>query len=776
MRRGWTTLVVVVGVFAAALHLHAAVATTTSAPAPTRTIDGRVDDWHGASTQLGGTWQVSKGELVYQDHLYDDLGANTGQRAEQYGTVQNPMGDVRYPTDDARYGRNAADLLELRLAVEGDDLLVLARLNTLKAVDSTVVALGFGDADADTGDLAVAWPHAAGVTVPGVDHVVTLWGPGGDVTDLATGESSTVTTAVDIGNDHNAIEARIPLATLGRSDAGRVRVWAVTGLWSDGSWLPIAARQSATEPGGAAPAGGTWPVLNVAFRDHEAGSFFEDHQAAALQAHDIHDFSVDVDLGALAAGADGPSYPVEAGRFYSVILDTGFTIGPDGEGVAYTGIPGRFQGVGGAALSQEFNFFGRHQPYGLYLPSTHNGVTEHAAALVLHGLGGSHASYNKAPGFLAQMGEGVGTGLPKLYLITPLARGSSFYADWGEVETLRVLADVLRRVPVDEDRLYLTGYSMGGYGVYRLASLYPDRFAAAAVWAGYTGEFTGTYATEDLPSAGVGSGGGGRPGQANIGNPVLTLSNLRELPLLLSSGTNDEIVPTPGQYAAIDQLRDLGYRNRWDLYPGYEHFSFGLVDEWTTGRAWLADEQRPSAPRRVSLKFSDGWTAPGLAEQFGLVHGNAWWLRDLTMRTTTDDAFTFAAADALSHGLGGADPVVVDHPPTAVAEPTPHLAHEMSWTAPPATALEPATNRLDLDLTGVGHGTVDLARAGLSLCGLSLDLTTDGPVDLRLVSPVVRAVKVSGAPGATFGNDKVLHVPSGGAFALRFTCAGAPLR
>src|SRR5438876_144659 len=51
--------------------------------------------------------------------------------------------------------------------------------------------------------------------------------------------------------------------------------------------------------------------------------------------------------------------------------------------------------------------------------------------------------------------------------------------------------DAFGRVPVDRSRLYLTGYSMGGYGAYRLASLYPDLFAAAAVWAGYTGEFLG---------------------------------------------------------------------------------------------------------------------------------------------------------------------------------------------------------------------------------------------------------------------------------------------
>ena len=48
-----------------------------------RILDGRVDDWVGESTRLGGTWQVSRGELVYQDYIYDDYGAQGGAGAEQ---------------------------------------------------------------------------------------------------------------------------------------------------------------------------------------------------------------------------------------------------------------------------------------------------------------------------------------------------------------------------------------------------------------------------------------------------------------------------------------------------------------------------------------------------------------------------------------------------------------------------------------------------------------------------------------------------------------------
>ena len=752
--RGSKTVGVVVAVLCAATGLQWAV-DARAAVAPTRVVDGKVDDWRGASSHFGGTWQVSDGELVYQDHLFDDLGAETNARSKQHGNVGNPKGDFRYPTDEDVYGDNAADLLELRLDADATSVWVLARMSTLVVPDRTVVVLAF-DTDDDPTTGGGAWPFGAGLSVPGTDAVVTLWGTGGAVTRLpgATVPLTDSNVAADTDNENNAIEARVPRSLLGGGAA--VRVWAATGLWDGSGWMAVPPLSpTATEPGGGSPrvASRAW---NVAFRDDETGSFMEERQAAALAAGDISTFHVDVDLDELATNRPRPPrrgrsidapYVVQPGRFYAVIVDEHVSIPPLNEGLSYDGVPGRFQGVGGAALSQHFDFYGRYQPYGLYIPSSYDGVTPLPAALVLHGLGGSHSSYNSQPGFLRDMGEGDGTaGQPPLVLITPLARGSSFYADWGEADTLAVLADVEHRMPIDESRLYLTGYSMGGYGVYRLASLYPDRFAAAASWAGYTGEFTGAYTTDPRWIAGDPTGhydavsgavrpiitqagvGGGRAGKASIGDPVETLENLRNLPLLHSGGTNDEIVPTPGQYAAPRRLSELGYRSRFDLYPGYEHFSFAIVDDWKEARAWLGDRTRTTAPRDVTYKFSDGWTAPGLAAELDLVHGNAWWVRGLTMRAPTDDALTLASVDATSHALPGNAVTVVRTSEPATA-PTPHVRQLVAWEDGAAL---PIANRLDLALVGVGTIDIDSTAAGLTRCGLAIDVRTDGPVTIRV--------------------------------------------
>ncbi|MEX2394582.1 MAG: hypothetical protein WD826_08900 [Actinomycetota bacterium] len=732
------------------------VARSEAGPAPLKKVlDGKVSDWTGATTRLGGTWQVSRGEFVYQDHIYDDLGAETRQRSQQHGSATGaPSGDYRYPSDEKRFGNNAADLLELRIAADRTDVWILARMNTLKAPDTTVVAIGI-DSDRRTTTGGGAWPFGAGLDVPGVDRVITLRAGNSTVTKLPDGKPArTGSVAVNTTNDHNAIEARLERSVLG---GDRVRVYAATGLWDKtGEWM-------APQPGNptTTAAGGGNPIFearafNVAFRDNETGSFMEEVQAAALMSGDISAFKVDLDVAALAERVTRP-YKLRTGHFHVVVMDQKITIPPLHEGVAYDGIDGRFQGAGGAALTQEFSFYGRHQPYGLYVPKRYDGKTPLGAALALHGHGGSHSTYNSQPGFVRDMGDAEGTKLPPLFLITPLARGSSFYADWGEADTLAVLRDVFSRFRVDRSRLYLTGYSMGGYGVYRLASLYPDAFAAAASWAGYSGEFTGNYLTDPRWIAGDPTGGasddvaapirqalaptgvgGGRAGKAVIGDPVETMENLRHLPLVHLAGTNDEIVPTTGQYAAPRRLAELGYRSRFDLYFGYEHFSFALVDDWTSVRAWLGNTRRVSAPRDITYRFSDGWTQKGLATSLGLDHGDAWWLRDMTMRKTTTDALELAAVKATSRGIAGRS-MTPGSSRLVVLTPTPHLQNEVKWQ--PGKAL-PGGNRLDLETTGVGSLTIDVTAAKLKLCGLQIALRTDGPLQIKLVSSSPKKTKV----------------------------------
>ncbi len=81
------------------------------------------------------------GEYLYQDYLYDDYGSDVSNDDlnESGVTVGNSglngleprVGDIDYPSNFARYGGNAADLVEfcrVHLALEGPELADLLRL------------------------------------------------------------------------------------------------------------------------------------------------------------------------------------------------------------------------------------------------------------------------------------------------------------------------------------------------------------------------------------------------------------------------------------------------------------------------------------------------------------------------------------------------------------------------------------------------------------------------------------------------------------------------
>jgi dienelactone hydrolase len=59
------------------------------------------------------------------------------------------------------------------------------------------------------------------------------------------------------------------------------------------------------------------------------------------------------------------------------------------------------------------------------------------------------------------------------------------WEDWGRLDALEVLNLAMRQFDVDPARVYLTGHSMGGHGVWQIGATFPDRFAAIAPSAGW---------------------------------------------------------------------------------------------------------------------------------------------------------------------------------------------------------------------------------------------------------------------------------------------------
>jgi predicted peptidase len=127
-----------------------------------------------------------------------------------------------------------------------------------------------------------------------------------------------------------------------------------------------------------------------------------------------------------------------------------------------------------------------------------------------------------------------------------------------------VLKRVCAEYPIDADRVYVTGPSMGGSGTWDLITRHPGTFAAA------------------VPVTGVND-----PSRARV---------IAELPIWAFHGSRDEVSPVQNTRAMVAALRALGSPVRFTEIPDAGH------DSWTRAYSdldmyrWLFAQRRPRSP------------------------------------------------------------------------------------------------------------------------------------------------------------------------------------
>ncbi|CAN5471216.1 hypothetical protein BH23BAC3_BH23BAC3_04040 [soil metagenome] len=202
--------------------------------------------------------------------------------------------------------------------------------------------------------------------------------------------------------------------------------------------------------------------------------------------------------------------------------------------------------------------------------------------LFLHGMGerGSDNSAQLTWGVEAFAKEEFRKDHPAI-VIAPQTPDDDYWAnlDWRNEGTgllenptkpLQMAYDLVQKLsdemPVDRDRLYITGLSMGGFGTWDLITRYPDTFAAA------------------MPVC-----GGGDPSNAHL---------LKDLPIWNFHGGLDDVVPPELSRDMIDAIREAGGTPGYTEYPHVDHFSWIPAYEDRFALDWLF-EQRKSSQRET---------------------------------------------------------------------------------------------------------------------------------------------------------------------------------
>jgi pimeloyl-ACP methyl ester carboxylesterase len=710
-----------------------------------RTVDGNPSDWHGYLPGFGGAMDYSRGELVYEDHIFDAYGADNGQDAQRLA-VQDPLaeavpetyrvdpaleylpGEFGIPTGpftfDVHYGDvprvDQADLSEVRLGTDtSHNLWLLARTTTMDDANPATALLVL--LDTAPGGTQHTVPFNSGLTTTKAETAIFVTGNHGFVADLSSGQITPLppgSVATNASGYTNAIEARLP------PQPGQVGVAVAAGLTN-----PTGDGFQTLNP--------SPNIANVAFRTNEpARDWWEKQQALALHDGTIDPFFTTADLSAMAAGANQRYVP---GSGYH---DRIFTSSP--------------------TISNESGEDGILQHYGLYLPTSYRRGTPSPVQWWFHFRGGNaHIAAAVAPGIIEQMGEDANS-----VVVTPDGRGTSrWYVGKSQVDFLEVWDDVHKIVSIDRNREYIAGHSMGGWASWLLPILYPDRFAAAFPASGPLTQ--GLWVGCDNPDQCLQQPqNGGRVKDEWI-TPLIP--NLRWVPYVNYQGAADELVWASGVTAQMEKMREAGFRYEYFVFPHEEHYGPPIFDQWAEGvkyeHGFVRDPNPPEFTyiRSMPLEHAvEQVQSDNVPLNFDFDH--AYWMSDLQ----PVDANGTARFDGKSLAIPEPthDVVPVTGPPATPDQPDPAVMEGQAWQVHPGTE-QPSRNAFVITLTGANTVMLDLTRMRIQTTSpIAGDVTTEAPLRLEL-SGVWKSTPTATIDGAAVPVEPVsstvvaVQVPAG---------------
>jgi len=668
--------------------------------------------WTAAPILISGASAYRGGEFLYQDFLYDDHGAaeqSDPQDPRSSGnTFSRPDGTYTYPTSSA-YANNAADLVEFRVRPLPSSTAFRITLNTM--ADPTLV--GVSIAIGGSAGTTYAFPHTANVKAP-ADLFLTEHPSGSalvaDLVHAATGTTvAGPAPSVSVDVKRHQITVRVPHSDWNPS-GHVVRLAMGVGLWdkTNNRYLLPQQTASATSPGGAGSASNPPAFFNVAFRTNAqepmpnptdpAGTaknpawWRDEAQGAALAGGDISAFHADVDFTKLAQQVDDESgVPVNGPM--DRILASHFQTAP---GANYSVNCFPQAEMGGAACSGQYQ--GNLQPYAVYVPRESAPTAGYGMTLLLHSLA---ANYNQYLGTHNQSQYGErGTGS---IVMTTESRGpDGFYDSYAGAEVFEVWADIARHFHINPAWTVITGYSMGGYGTFKLGEEFPDLFAKA---------------------------------QSTVGTSAITglVPSLRNIPVQMWNMATDELVPEASYLPTAQALDSAGYRYELDVFAPGDHLTLAINDQFAPAAAFLGTTVVNRNPSHVTFVVDPALDYPKL----GFVADHAYWLSGLRIRNTANPTPLSTATgtiDVISHGFATGDPTpsATQHGAGTLTGGTfPAIGYASqfkTWGPVPTSAI---ADQLDVTATNISALTINVARAHVD-CDVRLNVVSDGPLSITL--------------------------------------------
>lgn len=206
-------------------------------------------------------------------------------------------------------------------------------------------------------------------------------------------------------------------------------------------------------------------------------------------------------------------------------------------------------------LIKEFHTSEYPMKYLLNLPDGYNSKDSWPLLIFLHGMGerGDDIELVKMHG---PPKIAIDMNLPFI-IISPQCPEGKF---WENKPLMELIESILSEFPVNRNKIYLTGLSMGGFGTWNLAAAFPELFAAI------------------VPIC-----GGGDSSKA---------CNLKDIPTWVFHGDVDGVVPIGRSQEMVEAIENCGGNVKFTIYKNTGH------DSWTETYAnpklyeWLLNQSK----------------------------------------------------------------------------------------------------------------------------------------------------------------------------------------
>jgi predicted esterase len=203
--------------------------------------------------------------------------------------------------------------------------------------------------------------------------------------------------------------------------------------------------------------------------------------------------------------------------------------------------------------------------YGLYVPPQFQGQKGPFPLIVfLHGYGERTKTLIFKVGLPAAIANRFGTNKPnghfQFVAFFPLDPSGRWQAGSAEVENVMIALDyVIGRHRIDPARVYLTGHSAGGSGVWELAQAYPDKWAAVVPVC--------SFISPDV-------------------------EKVRRLPAWIFHGAKDQQAPVDRERYLVQQLKEANADVKYTEFPNKGHGIWPEVYNPKELYRWLASKKK----------------------------------------------------------------------------------------------------------------------------------------------------------------------------------------